>query len=468
MKRFAVYRSRVAVAAVVVAVCAGALRPTPAGAQAAPIRFQVRAGDTLQAVRGTGMLRSGGATEAFDVDGLRVIVRRNTANDVVAANLYLLGGTRQLTPATQGMEALLLAASEQGTRRYSREALRRAMARTGSTITIDPGEDWTLVSLRTIRAELDSSWALLAERVMAPRLDGPGVEIARAQLLGAARQRLASPDAHVAHVADSIALAGHPYALVPEGTEGSLAALSPAQLRAYHASQVVRSRMLLVVVGNVTRADVESLVGRTLAQLPRGDYTWAPPPALPANAGVTIVPRALPTNYILGYYAGPAATSRDYAALRVASAVLAGSLFAEIRGRHNLTYAVDAPFIERALATGGVYVTTVAPDTTLALMRGELELLRTETLAEEPLKRLVQRFITDYFLRNETNADQASFLARAQLYEGDYRVADAFVESLRSVTAEDVQRVARQYMREFRFVYLGDAAAVDAGRMRGW
>nr|MBA3889392.1 insulinase family protein [Gemmatimonadaceae bacterium] len=269
----------------------------------------------------------GGDTEAFDVAGVRVIVRTNPANDVVAANLYLLGGTRQLTRGTQGIEALLLAASERGTRRYTREALRRAMARTASTINVVPDEDWTLVSLRTVRAELDSSWAVLADRVMAPTLAAADVELVRAQLLGAARQRVASPDAHVSHVADSVAFGAHPYALVPEGTEASLASLTLAQLRSYHATQVVRSRMLLVVVGNVTRAQVEGMVRRSLARLPRGTYEWTAPPPLPSNPGVTVVSRALPTNYILGYYAGPAATSADYAALRVASAVLAGSLF---------------------------------------------------------------------------------------------------------------------------------------------
>ena len=37
-------------------------------------------------------------TEKFDVNGLTVILRRNSANEVVVANLYLLGGARQLTP----------------------------------------------------------------------------------------------------------------------------------------------------------------------------------------------------------------------------------------------------------------------------------------------------------------------------------------------------------------------------------
>ena len=53
------------------------------------------------------------------------------------------------------------------------------------------------------------------------------------------------------------------------------------------------------------------------------------------------------------------------------------------------------------------------------------------------------------------NADQATMLARAQVYQGDYRAANEFVAALRKVTPEDVQRVAKQYMRDFRFVYLG-------------
>lgn len=464
--RLSAMRNGVIGSAVLVAVAVDA-----AGAQTAqaPVRFTIRAADTVQAVADSvAPTARSGSTQAFDVEGVRVIVRTNPANDVVAANLYLLGGTRQLTQETQGIEALLLAASERGTRRYTRESLRRAMAQTASTITVDPDEDWTRVSLRTVRSALDSSWAVLADRVMAPTLAAADVELVRAQLLGAARQRVASPDAHVSHVADSVAFGAHPYALVPDGTEASLAAITLAQLKEYHAAQVVRSRMLLVVVGNVTRAQVEAMVRRSLARLPRGTYEWMPPPALPANTGVTVVSRALPTNYILGYYAGPAASSEDYAALRVASAVLGGSLFSEIRTRHNLTYAVDAPFIERAVATGGVYVTTVAPDTTLALMRRELELLKSATLAERPLQQLVQRFITDYFLRNETNADQANFLARAELYAGGFAAADRFVETLQRVTPEDVRRVAREYMKDFRFVYLGDPARVDAARMEGW
>src|SRR4051812_17200181 len=82
-------------------------------------------------------------TSEFDVNGLRVILRRNTATDVVAANLYFLGGSRQLTPQTQGIEALLFAASERGSRRFPGPRLRQELARVGSLINVSLNEDWT-------------------------------------------------------------------------------------------------------------------------------------------------------------------------------------------------------------------------------------------------------------------------------------------------------------------------------------
>ena len=73
-------------------------------------------------------------TSRFDVAGIPVILRRVSANNVVAANLYLLGGTRQLTAGNQGIETLLLEASERGTAKYPRDVLRTKMARLGSAI----------------------------------------------------------------------------------------------------------------------------------------------------------------------------------------------------------------------------------------------------------------------------------------------------------------------------------------------
>jgi zinc protease len=174
-----------------------------------------------------------------------------------------------------------------------------------------------------------------------------------------------------------------------------------------------------------------------------------------------IARRQLPTNYILGYYSGPLAKGEDYQALRVATSVLTGRMFAEIRTRQNLTYDVHAPFVDRAATLGGLYVSTVSPDTTLKLMRAAVVDLQQGMLDPAGLKQLEEQFITEYFLDNETNAAQADFLARSQLYGGDYREADQFVDELKSVTPEAVQRVARKYMKGFRFAYVGDPSKLN-------
>ena len=427
-------------------------------------------GNALQTPSRTKAALHDSLTTSYEVGGIRVIHRLTPANDIVAANVYLLGGVRQITDDNAGIEPLLLEASDRGTREYPNDRVRSALSRLGSTIVVDPETDWTMFGLRATREGFDSTWSVLASRLMHPTLDSSQLGLVREQLAGAVRQRADNPDALVSFIADSFAFSGHPYGRSTLGTEKSIARLKVPELKQYHTEQVVKSRMVVVIVGNVPRARVERLITRTLARLPAGTYRWTLPDTLPSRSagGFALESRSLPTNYLLGYYLGPPAGSKDYQALRVASAVLSGQLFAEIRSRRNLTYAVDAPFVDRAISSGGLYVTTVSPDTTLSLMRQQVMALQQGTIDREALERLVQQFITEYFLNNETNAEQANFLLRAQLYRGDFRVADLFVDELREVTPEDVQRVARQYMRNIRFAYVGDSQRLSARTLKGF
>lgn len=401
-------------------------------------------------------------TSSFDVGGVKVILRQSDANNVVAANLYLLGGSRQVTTSNAGIEALLLEVSERGTRNYPKATLRRKMSRLGSEIATVPSDDWTMFGIRATTEVLDSTWAIFADRLMNPTLDPEDVSLIKTQFLSGIRQRRDDPDALAEYLADSIAFTGHPYSIPVIGTDASISSIDAKALRDYHTSQFVKSRMLLVVVGDVDRAHIESLVRATIAKMPAGNYKWTPPARLPeGKSAVVVEARALPTNYIVGYYSGPLANSDDYQALRIATSVLTGRMFSEIRTRQNLTYDVHAPFLDRAASAGGLYVSTASPDTTLKLMYTAVKELQDGLLDADGLGRLEQQFLTEYFLDNETNDAQADFLARAELYRGDYRLGEKFVEELKSVTPQAVQRVARRYMKGMRFAYVGDPSKLQ-------
>lgn len=408
-------------------------------------------------------------TTKFTVDGITVIHRR-TNTRLFVANLYLLGGVHLVTPQTAGLEPMLLELSERGTRKYPGESLRRAMARTGSAIGVAAADDYTVFGLRTTTDRVDSTWSIFADRLLAPSFAPADFEFVKQGRIAALAQRADDADAQLEYLADSVAFTGHAYALSPVGTDRSVASLTLDQLREFHQAQMVKSRLLLVIVGDLPRERIETLVRGTLGTLPAGDYHWTVPEALGPRSGtnVLVVPRRLPTNYILGQWSGPPAGDADVPALRVANAVLQGMLFQEVRSRLNLTYAVEARFRDRGVTAGGLYVTTTRPDETLRVMKAQLRFLQEETLRTEALGPLVQQFITEYFLDNETAGAQADFLARAELYRGDHRAGDRFVADLRAVTGADVHRVANKYMRDLRFTYIGDPSRVNRFALMGF
>ena len=126
---------------------------------------------------------------------------------------------------------------------------------------------------------------------------------------------------------------------------------------------------------------------------------------------------------------------------------------------------MSASFRDRGLTSFGLYVTTTSPDTTVTLMRNEVRSLRERPVATEQLHPLVQQFITEYFLEHETITAQADFLARAQLYRGDFRAGERFVNELRNVTGSDVQRVANKYLKNIRWAYIGDVGRIRRDKL---
>ena len=395
-------------------------------------------------------------TVSYEVAGVKVIHRPITTNDVVAVNLYLLGGSRQTRPSAAGIEPFMLYASEYGTKRYPGEAARRALAHTGSWISISSTPDYTGIGFRGVKQEFDSTWAVFADRVMNPMLDSAAMEITRAQLLTSVKAERESPESQASYVADSLAYEAHPYAIPALGTEASLTALTAADIRTYASEQMMTSRMLLVVVGDVSRERIEQAVTSTLGTLPRGSYTWTLPPEWTAKAPrVVTVQRKIPTNYIYGYFSGPQQSSPDFPAFRIATSYLGGVLEEVIR-YEGLSYSAGAMTLDYGATGGAVYVSTVRPDSVLKIINLAIDYIQMEPLPRSALIKHSQRYVNSYYYQTESNAEQASMLAMAQIYRGDFRAAAQYADVLRKVTGSDVRRAARKYVKNIQYGFVGD------------
>jgi zinc protease len=108
-----------------------------------------------------------------------------------------------------------------------------------------------------------------------------------------------------------------------------------------------------------------------------------------------------------------------------------------------------------------IYVSTTEPRAVLPLISREMSMVRRmPPYMGLNLHDFTDSFIVEYFSDNSTNAAQADFLARAQLYQGDFRKASDAMENLRHVSADNVRDAANKYFRDIHFVYLGDTTQV--------
>jgi zinc protease len=401
-------------------------------------------------------------TEEFVVNGLKVILKENPANEIVSASLYLRGGVFNLTRATAGIEPLIFNTAMNGTKKFPKEVLNAELARMGTQITGNAGQDYSSVSLRCIKPNFDKSWDIFADVILNPTLDPKEVELSRTRLLTGIRQEKDNPDTYLRLIGDSLFYAGNPYALDPTGTEESVSKITVEQMRQFLKDNLVTSKLLLVVVGNVNKEDLWKKVAATFGTLPTGDYKAEFPPEVKhASAEVVVEPRQLPTNYIIGYFTAPSVRDADYYSMRMAMSIMQQRVFEEVRTKRNLSYAPAAFLQNRFANCANLYVTAVQPDTTVKVMLGEVKRLQTEFISGKELRDKITDFLTTYYLQNETNAAQASFLAQYELSGLGWQASEQFVQNMKQVTPEEVERVAQTYIRDIQFAVLGDPAKID-------
>jgi zinc protease len=396
----------------------------------------------------------------YEIDGIRVVQRATHDQEIVAAHVYLLGGSRQLVPETAGIEALILSASERGTEAFPGIAVLEEQVSTGSRFYEWSTPDWSVIGFTGLLEEFDRSWAVLTERIMVPSLDSAALHVVRTQALTTIRAETEDPDSRVRAIAESLAFQGHAYDVDVDGTEESLAALSVEDVRAYHAEQFVRSRMLLSVVGDVTRPELETAVRATLSRMELGDYTWELPDRWAKSAPeVAVEERALPTNYIVGYFSGPQSTDRDYPAFQVAVSILSSFVSSQIR-ELGLSYSAGAYFLDRAATGGGLHVSTTDPTATLEIIIETLEMLGQGTFPRKLLHDFANDSELGYYLSNQTSLQQADFLASTLLLQGEPQTAAGWVQDLKGVAPNDVRRMFRDYITNIQFAYLGAPSLV--------
>jgi zinc protease len=387
-------------------------------------------------------------------NGVRLIVRELRTAPVVALSIWVASGSLDDPPGREGvshfLEHMLFSSDGPGGVDLAKEVQDAGGYLNAETsydhtmfYQVVPSAGWTRI--------LDSVARVIAAPSFAPR----SVASERAVILEEARSGESDPDVFVwrrlLETAFEHCRCRHPVI----GTVPSISAIGEEDLSAHWRTHYRAPNMIQVVVGDVDAEDVVEWAGRALAGIPAGPAPVhgidSEPPHTAARARWYSGP--VGQAYAALVFPTPGALHPDVPALSVLAGILgvgrSSRLERTVRRRYGLATAIGAGVAD--YRDFGLFVVRAAclppdVDALLQAVLRETEAARSGPPARAEMDRGLRRLEAGYALEHETADGLARVLG---FYEtlGDLAYAEEYVDRLAAVSAADVTRVAREYLR---------------------
>ena len=279
------------------------------------------------------------------VNGVKVIVQPS-GNEIVEVLTVFKGGVQNYPADKAGIESLAITAlTECGTKKDSKNSFKDKLDKVSAEISGTAGMDYSSLRLNCIKSDLDQVWPLYVDALTIPLFDS--TEFDRIQT-GCHQQFEITglqTDFAISKWSKETAFKGKDYAKSPTGEEDIVRKLTAPETKAYYTSILTRSRMLIVVVGELDKPAIEKMIKELTASIPEGKevklnrYSY-----LPAKNTFDEQKKAVATNYIQGITSGPQPGSADFNAYSIAMDIFYDRQFLEVRTNNGLSYAPQTGF----------------------------------------------------------------------------------------------------------------------------
>ena len=386
-------------------------------------------------------------------NGLTLLVREDRRLPVVSLHATLRGGLLAETVESSGIGRLMARTFVKGTASRGSEEIADLIESGGGSIGADSGGSSFSVSAQVLRPDFEQGLALWAEVLLQPSFPEDEVKREASRQAAALKQQEDHPSFLAFQALRRAVYGTHPFSLNREGTPESLGRIGREEILGLHREQVVTGNAVVAVVGDVGFEEAREVVARALAGMPEGprrDGATLPEP--PVHAGQTIaIGKDKRQAFLVAGYPTVGITHEDRTALDLideACSDMASRFFERIREQHGLAYSVGTTqIIGMAPGVFAFYLST-APEK-LEFARDELlkeiGLLAREGLLADELDRARKTWIGKQAMQTQSSAGLAQQCALDELYGLGFDHFEAVLESVRSITVEEVAEVCRRY-----------------------
>jgi zinc protease len=390
-------------------------------------------------------------------NGMKVVLLEDHSTPIVHLQMWYHVGSKNEKPGRTGFAHLFEHMMFKGSKNVEPEGHPSYISSVGGQSNATTNEDAT-VFWETVPAQyLPLILWLEADRLASLRIDDRVFKTEREVVKEERRMRIENqPYGRLQEIIADHAFTAHPYKHPVIGSMKDLEAASIQDVREFFQTYYVPSNATAVLVGDFDSKEALAMITQYLGRVPASDKPVPRDiprePKQTAERRVTVneewpLPAVVVAHHIT-FDGHP-----DSYPLHIASKILSDGqssrIYRKLVYEKGLALAafgggniIEDPNLFFAVAIVQPGKTT---EQTTAALIAELDRLRNEPVSASELQQAKNQFARDYILGRESVQSKADQLGHAAVIHDDIKTADGEFDIFQSLTAADVQRVARTY-----------------------
>ncbi|HET7009848.1 MAG TPA: pitrilysin family protein [Anaerolineales bacterium] len=400
-------------------------------------------------------------------NGLVVRLKEIHTAPLVSFWVWYRVGSRNERPGLTGISHWVEHMQFKGTRAFPAGVLDRAISRDGGFWNAFTWHDWTAYFETMPADRIDLALRLEADRMTRSLFEAEEVGSERTVIISEREGHENEPTFRLSEEVQAAAFRVHPYHHEVIGDLADLRTMTREDLYRHYRTYYVPSNALIAVAGDFRAASMLARIRQLFGRIPRAA---APSPAIreePPQRGErrVVVEGPGETPFLEVAYRSPPAAHADFFPLAVLDSILAGASSLNLfgTGLSNKTSRLYKALVQGEVAasvSGDLSATidpymyslraTVRPDRrpeqVLERMDAEVDRLLQHPVAADEVAKAIKQARALFAYGSESITNQAFWLGYSEMF-ADYSWFEGYLEKISAVTAEDVLRVARSYLR---------------------
>jgi zinc protease len=403
-------------------------------------------------------------------NGLQVIAVLHHEQPAVSMRLLIRTGSASDPKNKLGLVHELASLLDQGTDTKSASELNDTIDFIGGVMGAGAATDVTNLYMVVMKDSFETGLHMLSDMARRPAFSQAEIERQRQQTLSGLRVSLVDPDYVADAVFDRLVYGFHPYGMPHTGTPETINGITRDDVVAFHKKYFAPNNAILAIVGDVTAEEAFDAAKKVFGDWERKEIPvekFIEPPSPTRRLVVVNKPDAVQTEVRVGNIGIPR-THPDYMAVNLAIRILGGEgsnrLHNILRTQRGLTYGAQANLDTLKESGDFVAQTNTRSDATAEVLRltfDEFWRLQRDQVSDRELADAKAYLTGSFPLTIETPDAIAMQVLNVVFYGLPIGDLQTFRERVNAVTVEDIQRVARAYLKPDRLsvVLVGNAAA---------